>query len=122
MDALKFTFAFLAIVVPFSISSLKDKSMWIWVAFWVGPIVCGFGITEAIAAFKLTGFWIALLIGCCGFLMTGWYYLISRLAPKKTISRVFWEFKQKHPVYAAFNILGMIIFWAYLCMHLWFRW
>lgn len=122
MDAIKFTFAFLAIVVPFVLAALKDKRMWIWVAFWIGPIICGFGVTEGISYFRLSGIAEFLIISIAAASMWAWYKIISNQSAKKTISRVFWEFKDAHPLYAIACIAGMITFWAYLCLHLVFRW
>lgn len=61
--------------------------------------------------------WVTIALTIIGYEIYGVFF--SR--KKKTISRQFWEFKDKNPGKAALCILGMIVFWTYLCLHLWFR-
>jgi len=67
--------------------------LWIWVICWVTLLV----------------FFIAVEI-----------YSVF-IAKKKTISRQFWEYKEKHPKVALACVLGWVAFSSYLAVHLWFR-
>lgn len=90
MDAVKFLFAFLFVIIPFAIAKL-----WIWVFAW-------FAVALVIIGFELYGVFVS--------------------KPKKTISRQFWEFREKHPWLSVFCVTGWLAFAVYLGLHLLFRW
>jgi hypothetical protein len=49
--------------------------------------------------------------------------LVAKLKTGKTISQMFWVWKEKAPRWKKLLILGgMIVFWGYLIMHLYFKW
>lgn len=94
MDAIKFSVAFLLVFVPFAIAkAVYDLDLW---------YLC----------------WISVLI-----LFILWeLYGVFVSKAKKTISRQFWEFKDRQPVLAGICVAGWLSFSIYLALHLWFRW
>lgn len=84
----------LLIVFAFMIVPWILAKLWWWVWFWVA-IALVLIIAEA----------------------------ISYIFLKKTISKQFWIWKEKAKTWQKLSILaGMLIFWGYLLMHLFFGW
>ena len=90
MDAVKFLFAFLFVLIPFILAHL-----WIWVVAWVAVLLL-------FISFELYGVYIS--------------------KAKKTISRQFWEYSEKHKTLSRICVSGWLTFSVYLALHLLFRW
>ena len=74
--------------------------------------------------FALAGMWIWFWIWTSiAFLIGVWEaYGVFISKSKKTVSRQFWEFIEKHKTAKWVLLAGYIGFFGYLAGHLWFKW
>jgi len=69
--------------------------------------------------FAVAGLWWWVIFWVCVGSLLGAYELIAKLTTGNTISKMFWIWKAKAPKWQVRSvIIGMILFWGYLIMHL----
>jgi len=67
--------------------------------------------------------WVYPILVLLGAVILFFLWLAGRGSKKKTISKEFWAFKDKHPWKAAICLATVAWFFGYLLIvHLWFKW
>jgi len=65
--------------------------------------------------------WFMVLTGSVIVFLVFEFFIATKFTNRQSLSERFWNFKKKHPKGALLCLFGIVIFWTYIILHLWFE-